>query len=182
VFSDRGAASPRGASSHHRRRPEGGPFRREGGREGDSRIVPSVLIEPRLQEDRGGHAVDEFAPFARRNTTLSQASRRFYRREAFVDQLDIAAARISERLGEAPRAGRLASFLTLAIEGETHEKPFDPFGRREPNELGDDPARLPASKCGSRMRNHAELVGHSQPDAYLSQIDGRHTHPAAPTL
>jgi hypothetical protein len=32
------------------------------------------------------------------------------------------------------------------------------------------------------MRHQAELVGHGQPHAYLPEINGRHTHPVAPTL
>jgi hypothetical protein len=32
------------------------------------------------------------------------------------------------------------------------------------------------------MRDQAELIRDGQPHTYLPEINGRHTHPAAPTL
>jgi len=182
VTSDRVDASRRAESSDRQRRPGGGRCRPGADPGGGSRAVPSALIEPRLQEDRGGHAVDEFAPLFRGDATLAQPARRFDRRQALIDELDLSSRGVGERLGELARTPGLAPFLPLSIEGKTHQESVDPFGHCEPNELGDDPARLPAGQWGARMRHQAELVGHGQPHAYLPEINGRHTHPVAPTL
>jgi len=51
--------------------------RRRVDQEGDSRGFLSMLIEPRLKQDCGGHAVDELTPPSRRNAALAQAARCF---------------------------------------------------------------------------------------------------------
>jgi hypothetical protein len=181
AISDRGDASHRAARSD-RPRPRGDRFHRGADRGSGSRPALSMLIEPRLQEDRSGHAVDEFAPLPRGNATLSQPPRRFDRGEPLVDELDVPPCGIGQRLSELPRPGSFPAFLTAAIEGEADEKTLDPLVGSEPNELGDDLARLSSGEGGARMRHHAELVGHGQSHAHFPEINGRHTHLAASTL
>jgi hypothetical protein len=55
-----------------------------------------VLIEPGLEQDRGGYAVHQLAPAPRRNAPLAQSTVRFDRREALVDQLHFLSRRVGE--------------------------------------------------------------------------------------
>jgi hypothetical protein len=129
------AAIPRGESS-------GRPgARRRVGPAGDSWGLLSVLVEPRLQQNGRGHAVDELAPTARRNAALAQTSRRFDRRQTLIDELHLFARGIGEGLGKTARAAGFAPFFAASIERQTDEKAIDLFGLRKLNELGDDPPR-----------------------------------------
>jgi hypothetical protein len=141
-----------------------------------------MLIEPRLEQHRGRDPVHEFASAPSRNAPLAQSTRRFDRREALVDELDVFSRAVGERLSEATRTGRLASLVAAAIERESDEKPLDAFLRSETNELGDQPPWIAPRERRARMRYQTELVGHGHPHPHLPEIDGCHSHPAASTL
>jgi hypothetical protein len=149
---------------------------------GGSWSLLAALVEPRLQQNRRRHAVDEVTPLARRNTTLPQAPRRLDGRQALVDELDLDACCVGERLSKTSRADGFTPLSTSPVEWQPYEKAADRLRGREPNELRDDLARLPARERGTRVRDQPELIGHGQPHTYLPEIDGRYTHPVGPTL
>ena len=150
--------------------------------EGDSSGFLSMLIEPRLKQDRRGHPVDELTPPPRGNAALAQAARCFDGRPTLVDELDFPPRCIGQRLGKPAGTAGFAPFSAATIERQTHQKAVDFLRPCESNELRNEPARRPTGQRGARMRNHAELIGHGQPHAYLPEIDGRHTHPVGTTL
>jgi hypothetical protein len=151
-------------------------------REGDSPVFLSALVQPSLQENRGGNAVHELTALSRGDGSFTKAARRLHCRQSLIDELDLSSRSIGEPLSEAARTRSFAPLLATAIERQTDEKSLDAFVPCEPNELGDEPARVATAQRRAGMRDHAELVGHGQPHAHLSEIDGCHSHLAASML
>ncbi len=149
-----------------------------GAPEGRSRSprAPLLSVEPRLQEDRGGGAVDALSSVAIADALLAEACPRFLGREALVDELDLDGSLGLELLGEATRPTRRRALLSAQLSGEPDQEEADPLLGSQLDQGFDGPARVAPVHERAGMCQNTELVRDGHADANLADVEGGRTN------
>src|SRR5262249_55609377 len=156
---------------HADERPAEGPF-------GHERILfrLSLRVEPALQDEGGGAAVDDLLALPSRQVGLDQRPLDGGGGEALVRGLDGHGEAAAERLDEDEDA--LGARADLALERE-RQADDDALGALAPDPVGDrgDVAAHPdARERRPRVREEPELVGDGDPDGLRADVEPEDAH------